>query len=118
MQKLKVPLYTIVLRKAYGLGAMAMAGGSFSKPNFIISWPTGEFGPMGLEGAVRLGYKKELEAQSDEESKVKLFNQLVDAAYHKGRAQNAAFALEFDEVIDPRDARKWISKGLNAYMYH
>ncbi len=47
---LSVPIFTVVLRKGYGLGAQAMAGGSFHAPFFIVSWPTGEFGGMGPGG--------------------------------------------------------------------
>ena len=72
-----VPMFTIVLRKGYGLGAQAMAGGSFHAPFFIVSWPTGEFGGMGLEGAVRLGYRKELEAEPTPEAREALFKKMV-----------------------------------------
>lgn len=111
---LQVPILTIVLRKAYGLGAMAMAGGSFHESLFTVSWPAGEFGAMGLEGAVKLGFKKELEAaKSPEEQKI-LHDKLVDEAYQKGKAISAAAVLEFDEVIDPADSRKWIMAGLQS----
>ena len=62
---LSVPTGTIVLRKGYGLGAQAMAGGGFKAPLFTVAWPTSEFGAMGLEGAVRLGMRRELEAIED-----------------------------------------------------
>ncbi|MGK0136872.1 MAG: acetyl-CoA carboxylase carboxyltransferase component [Algoriphagus sp.] len=110
--QLKVPLFTVVLRKAYGLGAMAMAGGGMHESFFTISWPTGEFGGMGLEGAVKLGFKKELEAQKDPDTRQKLNDELVNAAYQKGKAIKAAAYLEFDEVIDPKDTRTWISNSL------
>ena len=104
-----VPMLTIVLRKAYGLGAQAMAGGSFMAPQFVVGWPTAEIGAMGLEGAVKLGYRKELEAESNEEKKEKLFKKLVDELYEKGKAINAASLLEFDTVLDPIESRDWIS---------
>ena len=104
-----VPMMTIVLRKAYGLGAQAMAGGSFMAPQFVVGWPTAEIGAMGLEGAVKLGYRKELEAESDVEKKEKLFKKLVDDLYEKGKAINAASLLEFDTVLDPIESRDWIS---------
>ena len=104
-----VPMLTIVLRKAYGLGAQAMAGGSFMAPQFVVGWPTAEIGAMGLEGAVKLGYRKELEAESDVEKKEKLFKKLVDELYEKGKAINAASLLEFDTVLDPIESRDWIS---------
>ena len=111
---IKVPILTVVLRRAYGLGAMAMAGGSFHESFYTISWPSGEFGGMGLEGAVKLGYKKELAAETDPEKQQALYNKLVADSYEKGKAINAAFALEFDEVIDPKDTRKWIQMALDA----
>lgn len=107
-----VPIFTIVLRKGYGLGAQAMAGGSFHQPFFIVSWPTGEFGGMGLEGAVRLGFRKELEAVEDPAERQKLFEQMVDLAYDHGKATNMASFLEIDEVIDPVDSRRWILRAL------
>ncbi len=114
---LRVPLLTIVLRKAYGLGAMAMSGGSLHESLFTVSWPTGEFGGMGLEGAVKLGYKKELEAQKDVVEQKALYEKLIAEAYNQGKALHAATALEFDEVIDPKDSRKWIVSTLTSYAH-
>ena len=112
--KLQVPLFTIILRRGYGLGCMAMAGGSFHVPCFTISWPTGEFGGMGLEGAVRLGYRKELESVKDPQKREELFEKLVAKAYEKGKAISTASYLEIDEVIDPMESRKWIVSGLKS----
>jgi acetyl/propionyl-CoA carboxylase alpha subunit/acetyl-CoA carboxylase carboxyltransferase component len=109
---LGVPFGTIVLRKAYGLGAQAMAGGSFHAGTFAISWPTGEFGGMGLEGAVKLGYRKELEAVTDPNERRVMFDKMVAAAYARGKALSTATYFEVDEVIDPADSRKWIATGL------
>ncbi|HYC65863.1 MAG TPA: carboxyl transferase domain-containing protein, partial [Reyranellaceae bacterium] len=109
---LRVPFGTIVLRKAYGLGAQAMAGGSFHAGTFAISWPTGEFGGMGLEGAVKLGYRKELEAVSDPNERRQLFDKMVAAAYARGKALSTATYFEVDEVIDPADSRKFIVTAL------
>lgn len=103
---LRVPIVTIVLRKGYGLGAQAMAGGGFKAPLATLAWPTGEIGGMGLEGAVRLGYRKELAAAEDPEA---LFEQMVAAAYEYGRALHAATVFELDDVIDPADTRRWIT---------
>ena len=113
--KLSVPLVAIYLRKAYGLGAMAMVGGSFYEPIYSASWPTGEFGGMGLEGAVQLGFKKELDAVKDPKERENLFDQLVASAYEKGKAIEAAAHLEIDAVIDPADTRKIILKAYNNY---
>ena len=112
--KLTTPLVTIFLRKGYGLGAMAMAGGSFHKPIYSASWPSGEFGGMGLEGAVRLGYKKELEAVTEGEERDSLFNQLVDKMYERGKATEAAAHLEIDAVIDPADTRAVIVRAFES----
>ena len=111
---LSVPIFTVVLRKGYGLGAQAMAGGSFHAPFFIVSWPTGEFGGMGLEGAVRLGYRKELEAQPTPEAKEEMFKQMVAQSYARGKAINMAAHLEIDDVIDPADTRRWIMRGYRS----
>ena len=108
--KLRSPLITIFLRKAYGLGAMAMAGGSFVKPVLSAAWPSGEFGAMGLEGAVRLGFKKELEAKKDAAEKERLYEKLVADSYERGKATEAAAYLEIDAVIDPRVTREFISR--------
>ena len=112
--KLRVPLVVIFLRKVYGLGAMAMTGGSFVAPVYAAAWPTGEFGGMGLEGAVRLGFKKELEAQPDAQQREQLFQQLVARMYEVGKASEAASYLEVDAVIDPVDTRAVVLRALAA----
>lgn len=103
--RLSVPLVAVCLRKAYGLGAMAMTGGSFVEPVLTVAWPSGEIGAMGLEGAVRLGYRKELHAESDPEKRQQLFEARVANLYEKGKAIEAARVLEVDAVIDPADTR-------------
>ena len=108
------PFFAIVLRKAYGLGAQAMAGGSTLAPTFCAAWPTGEFGGMGLEGAVRLGYRRELEAETNPEKHQALFDQLLGGLYRAGKAINVAASLEIDAVIDPADTRHWIIQGLKT----
>ena len=110
-----VPMFTIILRKGYGLGAQAMAGGSFHRSAFTVAWPSGEVGAMGLEGAVRLGAKKELESIVDDDERQALFDKLVAKAYERGRAVNAARKVEFDAVIDPAETRAWLAAGLNAH---
>ncbi|OMC57374.1 carbamoyl-phosphate-synthetase [Mycobacterium sp. IS-836] len=108
--RLTVPLGMIILRKGYGLGAMAMAGGSFRAPQFTVAWPTGEIGGMGLEGAVRLGFSKELAALTDPVERQQLFDKLVAAAYEHGKALRSATTFELDDVIDPADSRAWITR--------
>ena len=109
-----VPLFTIVLRKGYGLGAQAMAGGGFKASIFTITWPTGEFGGMGLEGAVKLGYRKELAAIEDPDERAEAFEKRVAAMYQHGKAVNYATAFEIDDVIDPVQSRQWILAGLKS----
>ena len=109
-----VPTFTIVLRKGYGLGAQAMAGGGFHSPFFTISWPTGEFGGMGLEGAIKLGFRDELMAIEDPDERVARYEELVAGMYAQGKAINAACLFELDNVIDPADTRNWIMSGLRA----
>ncbi len=111
---LSVPTVTVVLRKGYGLGAMAMAGGGFRAPIFTIAWPTGEFGGMGLEGAVKLGYRKELEAIDDPERREARYQELVGKMYEHGSAINASAAFEIDDVIDPADTRRWIAAAFDS----
>ncbi len=106
---LTVPTGTIVLRKGYGLGAQAMAGGGFKVPLFTVAWPTSEFGAMGLEGAVRLGMRRELDAVADPLERERLFQDTVAAAYERGRGINMAAYGEIDDVIDPADSRRWIA---------
>ncbi len=106
---LRVPSGTIVLRKGYGLGAQAMAGGGFKAPLFTVAWPTSEFGAMGLEGAVRLGMRRELEAIEDPEERERVFATTVAAAYERGMGVNMASYGEIDDVIDPADSRRWIA---------
>jgi acetyl-CoA carboxylase carboxyltransferase component len=110
--RLATPLIAIVLRKAYGLGAMALAGGSLHAPLATAAWPTAEFGAMGLEGAVRLGFRKELDAAADDAARRSLFEQLLAAQIEKGKALNVATTLEFDAVIDPAASRDWIIAAL------
>jgi acetyl-CoA carboxylase carboxyltransferase component len=111
---LTVPFFTIVLRKGYGLGAQAMAGGSFKAPIFTVAWPTGEFGGMGLEGAVKLGFRRELEAIEDDDERERTFEEMVARMYEHGKALNTATYFEIDDVIDPADSRRWITAALES----
>ena len=111
---LQVPVMSVVLRKGYGLGAMGMTAGSFHAPFFNVSWPTGEFGGMGLEGAVRLGYRNEIANAGDEAAQKALFEKLVAEQYEKGKALSMAVSLEIDAVIDPAETRSWILRGLKS----
>lgn len=111
---LSVPLFTVVLRKGYGLGAQAMAGGHFHAPVFTLSWPTGEFGAMNLEGAVKLAQRKELAAIEDPAAREQAFQAMVAVAYERGKAINMASLLELDAVIDPAETRDFILRGLRS----
>jgi acetyl-CoA carboxylase carboxyltransferase component len=109
-----VPFFTIILRKGYGLGAQSMAGGSFRAPIFTIAWPTGEFGGMGLEGAVQLGFRRELDAIEDPDAREAEYQRLVARAYENGKALNTATYFEIDDVIDPADSRRRVVNALSA----
>ncbi len=109
-----VPLMSFVIRKSYGLGAQAMAGGSFKAPLFTLTWPTGEFGGMGLEGAVKLGFRKELQAIEDPQERKATYEKMVADMYTRGKAVNMASHFELDDVIDPADTRQWIVAGLKS----
>ncbi|MEJ6655270.1 MAG: carboxyl transferase domain-containing protein, partial [Pseudomonas sp.] len=111
---LQIPVMTVVLRKGYGLGAMGMTAGSFHAPMFNIAWPTGEFGGMGLEGAVRLGYRTEIANAGNEAAQRTMFDKLVVEQYEKGKALNMAVSLEIDGVIDPAETRNWLLRGLKS----
>ena len=110
--QLQVPVVAVVLRKAYGLGAMAMAAGGMHAPLATAAWPSGEFGAMGLEGAVELGYRKELDAAPAGAERDALRERLVEAQYAKGKALNMAATLEIDAVIDPAETRRWLATML------
>lgn len=110
--QLQVPLLAVVLRKGYGLGAMAMTGGGFHAPLATAAWPSGEFGAMGLEGAVRLGFSRELDAVPEGPERDALYERLVDQQYAAGKAINMASTLEIDAVIDPAETRNWLAQGL------
>ena len=112
--KIVSPLIAIFMRKGYGLGAQAMAGGSFKIPLFTLTWPTGEFGGKGLEGAVKLGYRKELEAIKDPKKRIETYEKMVADSYHRGRAVNMASHFELDDVIDPAETRNWVSSALKS----
>jgi acetyl-CoA carboxylase carboxyltransferase component len=113
---LTVPYFTIVLRRGYGLGAMAMAKGGFHESFLTASWPTGEFGAMGIEGAIKAGFKKELAAIEDATQREKLYEDLVDQLYQRGKAVHIASYLEIDAVIDPAETRHWIMRGLKSVV--
>ena len=111
---LEVPFFTIVLRKSYGLGGIAMAGGSFKTPYFSVAWPTGEFGGMGLEGSVKLGYRNELAAIDDPAERLRRYQEMVAAAYEQGKALNQASLFHVDDTIDPAESRFWLASLLRS----
>jgi acetyl-CoA carboxylase carboxyltransferase component len=111
---LTVPCVTVILRKGYGLGAQAMAGGSFKAPTLTVAWPTGEFGGMGLEGAVKLGFRNELAAIDDPDARRAAFEQMVGRMYEHGKAVSMASHFEIDDVIDPADTRSIVVRTFAA----
>ncbi|MXX81185.1 MAG: ATP-grasp domain-containing protein [Chloroflexi bacterium] len=110
---LSVPLFGVVVRKAYGLGVQAMCGASALVGFFTVAWPTAEFAGMNIEGSVKLGYRKELIAIEDSEERIETYERMVDRAYHNAKAVNAAAGGGLDDVIDPAETRTWIVNGLN-----
>lgn len=111
---LTVPFFSVTLRKGYGLGAQGMAAASYHAPYFSIAWPTAEFGGMGLEGAVKLGYRNELAAIEDPVERLRVYEEKVAGMYDQGKALTAATNFEIDNVIDPADTRDWILAGLRS----
>ena len=105
---LSVPVFTLVLRKSYGLGALGMAAGGFHTPRWSVSWPSGEFGGMGLEGFVRLGFRREMEAIEDPAERQAFYETKLAELYSVGKALNVATYFELDDVIDPADTRRWV----------
>ena len=110
--RVEVPVVTIVLRKGYGLGAMAMAAGGFAEPVLTASWPTGEFGAMGIEGAIRIAARQQLEAIEDSKEREAELARLVAVEHERGQALNVATFAEIDAVIDPLETRPWIMRAL------
>ncbi len=111
---LNVPFFTIILRRGYGTGAIAMGRGNFKEAQFVISWPTGEFGGMGLEGQAKLGFRKELEAIGDPAERLRFYEEKVAEAYENGNALNTATTFGIDQVIDPAESRTWIAETLRS----
>jgi acetyl-CoA carboxylase carboxyltransferase component len=111
---LRVPFVALILRKAYGLGAQAMAAGSMHEPLLTIGWPTAELGAMGLEGAVKLGFKRELDAIEDPDERAKRLEEMVAHAHDHAKAINAATLFELDDVIDPAETRSVIASAFAA----
>ena len=109
---LTTPLFGVIVRKAYGLGVQAMCGACSLLGFFTVAWPTAEFSGMNLEGAVKLGYRRELAAIEDPEQRRVEFERRVAAAYERAKAVNAAAGGGVDDVIDPADTRRWIAASM------
>src|SRR3954471_8112610 len=111
---LSVPLVAVILRRAYGLGAQAMTAGSPHGPVLTVAWPSAHLGPMGLEGAVRLSLRRELEAIEDEAEREQRVRDVTAAAQENAKAVNAAQLFEIDDVIDPAETRALIAATFAA----
>ena len=111
---LRVPFVAVILRRGYGLGAQAMVAGSLHEPLLTVAWPGAHLGPMGLEGAVRLGLRKELEAIEDDDQRERRVREVTAAAQENAKAINAAMLFEIDDVIDPAETRGLIARTLAA----
>jgi acetyl-CoA carboxylase carboxyltransferase component len=115
---LRVPLVAVVLRRGYGLGAQAMVGGSLHEPLLTVAWPSAELGPMGLEGAVKLGFRRELDAIADETERAQRLEEMVAHAHEHAKALNAATLFELDDVIDPAETRRLLASTFAAATAH
>jgi len=115
---LNVPLAAVILRRGYGLGAQAMVAGSLHEPLLTVAWPSAHLGPMGLEGAVRLGLRRELEAIADEAEREQRVREVTAAAQENAKAINAAQLFELDDVIDPAETRALIASTFAAATEH
>jgi len=111
---LTVPVFGIIVRKAYGLGVQAMCGASSMVPFFSVAWPTAEFAGMNIEGAVKLGFRNDLAAIEDSDERIKKYDEMVAASYDRAKAVNSAPFFGVDDIIDPADSRAWIVTGLNS----
>jgi acetyl-CoA carboxylase carboxyltransferase component len=111
---LQVPLVAVILRRAYGLGAQAMTGGSLREPVLTVAWPSAHLGPMGLEGAVRLALRRDLDAIADAQERERRVRELTALAQDNARALNAAALFELDDVIDPADTRALVTATFAA----
>lgn len=111
---LSVPFFTVILRKAYGLGAIAMSGGSFKRSVATVAWPTGEFGGMGLEGAVKLAYRNDLAKIEDPVERRRKYEEMVAQMYERGKALSIATIFGVDDTIDPADTRPWLANLLRS----
>jgi len=111
---LSVPFFTVILRKAYGLGAIAMSGGSFKRSVATVAWPTGEFGGMGLEGAVKLAYRNDLAKIEDPAERRRKYEEMVAQMYERGKALSIATIFGVDDTIDPADTRPWLANLLRS----
>ncbi|MCC6718460.1 MAG: carbamoyl-phosphate synthase large subunit [Acetobacteraceae bacterium] len=109
-----VPLFFVIIRKAIGLGKLAMTGGGMKKGVFAVSWPTGEFAGMGIEGQVKLGRRKELAAIADTAERIATYERFVAELYEIGKALNTGSHFQVDDVIDPAETRRWIVAGLRS----
>jgi len=111
---LTVPFFTVILRKAYGLGAIAMSAGSFKRSVATVAWPTGEFGGMGLEGAVKLAYRNELAKIEDAAERRRKYEEMVAQMYERGKALSISTIFGVDDTIDPADTRPWLANLLRS----
>lgn len=111
---LSVPMFGVILRKAYGLGVQAMCGGSSMVPFFTVAWPTAEFAGMNIEGSIKLAYRNELAEIEDPAERLARYNKMVETAYDRAKAVNSASFFGVDDIIDPAETRAWISRGLKS----
>lgn len=108
VSRASVPKLTIVIRKAYGAGYYVMCGKGY-EPDGIVAWPSAEISLMGAEGAVNIIFRKEIEAAADKD---KARQELVERYQKEISLEKAAAGAYIDDIIDPRDSKKWVIRML------
>jgi len=103
-----VPKITVVIRKAYGAGYYVMNGRAY-EPDLIVAWPSAEISVMGAEGAVEIVMRRQVEEADDPVAKkaelVEAYRKIIDVYVAAGNDM-------IDDVIDPRETRATIIRGL------
>ena len=109
---LESPRFSVILRKGYALGSIAVMTGSGRAPIFTVTWPDGEFGGMNLESGVLLSNRDALAQIEDIDERAAAYDEMVESAYERSSALNAGSVFGVDDVIDPAETRRWIVDGL------
>ncbi len=111
-----VPLYSIQIRKAYGLGPYAMSGWGSARrmPDLRLAWPSVESGGMSLEGAAYLVKRKEIQAADSPEEALRIRDEYAETMRDASSGLRAARSYQFDDVLMPADTRPRLINLLKA----